>query len=621
MYSQFDILESLLKGKKRMSFKNLKDKLNFATDEEFMNFLLTYLDSAIETFNYNTIYQKNKLLKKLMNYIDYDHNQLDLCEQNYKTMYCNLTTIKEKIEVLLNSPIEIYSKTNTFKNKKLLTRIVDRIDLINKRLEKKGMADLQHNLEMYNFMLELLNNEKTYSYIQKLIIDNPSIVNLQVDDCYLVEKVLYKFINAFEKDLSYHTKLFYSKILKLFLENNNFDVDIIGLQSIYNKKIYKILENHSLSSYEKKGEIYLIREINQAFISREKTILDLKKEKENLELKYQLRHDFDEKEKDELNFLIKINPQDYIEHRSLDNITIDSPKTNCFEDALCLIKKNDGYIFRLYSSDVNAFIFENFYLERRAFNNALTYFLPENIINDYLSLTKNKDAYTICHEFHLDNNLNVLDFKVYKALINVKENYHYADIKEDMLVTDSTIKQLYLFSRKLNAKHMNQTFKKDADYLQELHQDKKCHIGPDIIRECGMFVNFYIANNLDLPFIYRKRSFYDEIVKSKVNSCFSNVKRKTDINSSIKEIKAKNIYYGEVDIKKYADFCSPIRKYDAMWNERVLLNRHDKKKIDYYRLRVLDVCELLNDKLERISDYEKEVKLLTKKYHKKVDKK
>ena len=82
-----------------------------------------------------------------------------------------------------------------------------------------------------------------------------------------------------------------------------------------------------------------------------------------------------------------------------------------------------------------------------------------------------------------------------------------------------------------------------------------------------------------------------------------------------------NTYQEKVDIKKYADFCSPIRKYDAMWNERVLLNRHDKKKIDYYRLRVLDVCELLNDKLERISDYEKEVKLLTKKYHKKVDKK
>ena len=621
MNERFIMLEYLLKGKKGGSFQELRQSLQISTDEELMQLLILYLDNTIENFNYNTLYQKNKILKKVMNYIDYDKSKLSINDHAYKMLYRDLQTIKEKTEALLNGPKKVYNPKDALKNTKLLIRIIERIDDINLDLEKRDMADLQRNIEMYHFIRELLDNKNAYQFIHKIVCDNPSIVNVKDnDDKYLIEDVFRKFVNSFEQGSDYQEKLYYEKVLKLFLNNANFKVDILRLQSFFNKKIYRMLEHENNNSFEKKGELYLIKEINDILMYKKKEQRDFEIAKENLRTKYQLKYDFDEKENNELNFLIKPNNLEYQDQRNLNIITMDSPKTNCFEDAIYLDETNDGYLFRLYSSDVNAFVFENFFLERRAFNNARMYFLPDNVIKDYLSLTKGRDAYTICHEFRLDKNYDVKSFNAYRALINVKENYKYEDINEKLKAGNKQIEDIYVFTNNIACKRNNQFLKTKDECRKQLLEVGNYNVAGNMIRECSMFVNYYIANNLNLPFICRKRSFLEEVIKDKINTCFSSEKRKQDINLSIKDVKAKNMYYANNDNQKYADFCSPIRKGDSLWNERVLLNMYNKDKIQEYYEKLGYACDKLNDKLERTNEYEKEVKILAKNFKNKVDK-
>ena len=622
MFEHFQMLENLISGKKNCSFKDLERSLEIETDEEMMQFLLIYLNNKIENFNYDTIYQRNKILKKVMDYIAYDKSKLSINEHAYKMLYRDLQTIKEKIEILLNSSKKIYHPKEALKNTKLLIAIIEKIDKINLKLEKKDMADLQHNIEMYHFIRELLDNINSYPFIYKLVCDNPGIVNVKNgDDRYLVEEIFSKFISSFEQNKDYREKLFYEKVLKLFIVNKNFKIDILSLQSSFNKKIDKILHNlRNDSSFQNKGELYLLDEINAMLMHSENVQKDLECERENLRTKYQLKYDFGEKENHELSFLIKPDNACYVDHRNLHIITIDSPKTHCFEDAINLEKTDDGYIFRLYSSDANAFIFENFFLEHRAFNNAKAYFLPEKVINDYLSLTKNKDVYTICHEFHLDFNYNVMAFKAYRALVNVKDNLNYEDVQNKLKYRDEYLEKLYIFTHNLANKRKKCDLKTEEECIKYLLETGNYNLAGDIIRECSMFVNYYLANNLNLPFVCRKRSFLEEVIKDKVEVCFTSSERKEDINLSIHEVKSKSIYYANNGEQRYADFCSPIRKGDSLWNERILLNMENEKKMAEYCEKLGLVCEKLNYKLERTNEYEKELKKLRNKFKNKVDK-
>lgn len=621
MQDYYELLEEILKRKKQGNFKCLKEKLGIDSDEMVMQILISYLDFSIENFNFNTVYEKNKNLKKVISYLNYNRSMLLISDQGYKDMYRDLTNVSNKIEFTLENPGHLCNQNHVVKNIFLLQKIKGDINTINQKLSKKGLSNDINGVEMYNFVLALLDNTNSYDFIYQLVKDNPSIVNLKVSGNYLIEHVIDKFGDCFISEKNYHDKLFYEKIIRLFVLTPSFNVDSNVLKRKFSHDIKKLKKGDSKTYFEKQGEICLINEVAALFDSFYKCQDNNEDMNDYLRTKYQLEFDFTDLELNELEMLIKPDLKEYKDHRNLKLITIDSPETNRFEDALYLSENEDGYLFRLYSSDASSFIFDNFSLENRAYNHAMNYFLPDNVINDYLSLKNGMDIYAICYEFLLDNNYDVKDVNVYKAIVNVSDNLNYGDVKKSMKNGNEEITNLYVFASNLNLKRLNKEIKDRTQILNNLGTKGNYNIGPFIISELSSFTNYTLANSFELPFICRKRSLDEEIIEADINVSFSDELRKNEIMHTLKKSKTTITYYSAIFDKKYADFCSPVRKSDALWNQKVLISKDNPQKLEEYQNRLLEVCNAINDKSIRNKDYEAEVKINKQKFLKKVDKK
>ena len=69
------------------------------------------------------------------------------------------------------------------------------------------------------------------------------------------------------------------------------------------------------------------------------------------------------------------------------------------------------------------------------------------------------------------------------------------------------------------------------------------------------------------------------------------------------------IDYSTENADNYGEYCSPLRKYDCLYNERVIAAAyldHDYEKIEEYRDQLDYVCEKMNQKKEHQYFYESE---------------
>ena len=601
-------LHQELRKKSTDSFETLKINTHVDEDEDMMQLLLTYLNDRVTGFNFNCNYRQNRDLKKCLNFIKYNPRKLEVSPDTYLKVARALRDLGEVIDYKLANPGELINQVYVNDNYRLLASLKSDVYEYIHHLDQQGYNVYDTN-STYTFMRDNLINKMDYDYIKRLIIDYPSIVNLgKKDELNLVEVVASNFLDSVNNDASYDEILYYQKILLLFLQSPVFALDLQKTEAILSKGL-DVINKSNKGIKEKQGEVLLLHELNNNIHEVKKSIAEEEKKRHNLRIKYQLNTDYTLQEKEEAS-KIDIKTDNFVDDRDKYVITIDSPETNRFEDALFYRINDDNTIdVTIYTPDVADFLKEDSLLAKRAEVSALNYFIPDDEMHKHFSFDAGGNRLAIAHEMHFDANLNIKSVDIKRAFVNVKRNMYYADVKDAIKNKDQYLLNLYTIALNIDNKHSGKAIVNSKEALNKLKTSGNFNVGSDIIRNICVELNTILSNTYTLPFICHNHTKDGERVLETLPEYFSDTGRQEKIASIIKNASSHIIFTASSpdNKKNYADFCSPLRKPDSLWNQRVILAKDNAEKIYQYACIVDEHAKDINAKNRRISYYEKEL--------------
>ncbi len=377
--------------------------------------------------------------------------------------------------------------------------------------------------------------------------------------------------------------------------------------------------------------------------------------------KYKIDVEFSDDVYDELN---KINEE--IESKELKDrvdlkeqlfFTIDGEDSKDLDDAISLIKEGNNYRLFVSIADVSHYIKEDTFLDKEAFSRATSvYFIdrvvpmiPKKISNGICSLHANVDRLTMTCEMLVDENLKIIDTKIYNSIINsnyrltYKEVNHMLENNDPSLYPDiyGILKEMNKLAKKLNKKRIRRgSFNLEDTEAKFILDDNQNIIdikpvkrgeAEKLIEEFMILANESVTEFVSkkrLPFIYRTHGSpkSNKLKKLKdmltylsinVNLDYDNLKPKdfkTILESTdddiLKRILSKLIVrsmqkakYSEENIghfglgsKNYTHFTSPIRRYPDLEVHRLLKSYIKDEKIKGIEEELKDISEHCSNK-------------------------
>lgn len=319
-----------------------------------------------------------------------------------------------------------------------------------------------------------------------------------------------------------------------------------------------------------------------------------------------------------------------IDLRDLAFVTIDGADAKDFDDAVFVDIKDDNFILYVAIADVSHYVTFNSALDRDAYSRGTSiYFpkrvipmLPEHLSNGVCSLNPEVDRLTMCCEMTINKNGEIIDYRVYNAVINSKARLTYNTVQEWLnelsLVPNhliSNITNLYLVFEKLTLARKKRgaidfnsiepIFKFDKNGMIEELQPRVRLESHKLIEECMLAANvsvadFFIENNMPTLFrIHPKPSEekfdslktylnsiavtfdvkYSELTPYHIAVLLENSKNHPNYQS-IEQIalrsmqlaiySADNVGHFGLSYEKYLHFTSPIRRYPDLVVHRAL---------------------------------------------------
>ncbi len=337
--------------------------------------------------------------------------------------------------------------------------------------------------------------------------------------------------------------------------------------------------------------------------------------------------------------------------------TIDGDDSKDLDDAISLIKEGNNYRLFVSIADVSHYIKEDTFLDKEAFSRATSvYFIdrvvpmiPKKISNGICSLHANVDRLTMTCEILVDENLNIVETKIYNSVINSNYRLTYKEVNYMLENNDSTLypdiygvlKEMNKLAKKLNKKRIKRgSFNledTEAKFILDDHQNiidikpVKRGEAEKLIEEFMILANESVTEFVSkkrLPFIYRTHGSpkSNKLKKLKdmltylsinVNLDYDNLKPKdfkiilesTD-DDTLKRILSKLIVrsmqkakYSEENIghfglgsKNYTHFTSPIRRYPDLEVHRLLKSYIKNEKIKGVEEELKEISEHCSNK-------------------------
>ena len=340
----------------------------------------------------------------------------------------------------------------------------------------------------------------------------------------------------------------------------------------------------------------------------------------------------------------KINQEDIknrVDLRDKEIFTIDGEDAKDLDDAVRVEKTEEGnYILDVHIADVSYYVKQNSLLDKEAFFRGTSIYmlgrvipmLPRELSNGICSLNAGEDRFTLSCSMKIDKNGQVIDSKIYKAVIKVTERMSYTDVQKILDKTDEDVLkryEKYIKHFELMAE-LAQILKKrryDQGYLNLDIPESKIELDTDgwainvkkyetsfaneIIEQFMLTANETVAEKfywLEAPFIYRVHEEPDIDKIKELNKFLFNLNLKVKANADNIHSKAFAQVLNEVEGKKeekvvsnlllrtlklaryeaenkghfgiaskyYCHFTSPIRRYPDLFIHRVISEYLDK---------------------------------------------
>ena len=470
--------------------------------------------------------------------------------------------------------------------------------------------------------LGAMNNDKV---IVKLISNNTADKNAEGSVIKIVERGMNGFVGKFVKSRNFgfvqvldkKTEDIYipKKYAQSFKDGQVVRVEITKYPTLNNKaegKIVEVIAENDEENLEVKA-LYAAYEIKENQKFSDAVMNEVKKINQEV-----LPSDFK-------------NREDKTSERV---VTIDGDDAKDLDDGVCVKKLNDGnYLLSVFIADVSHYVKDGSALDMEAVTRSTSVYIPSTVVpmlpkelsNGICSLNEGVDRLTLAIDMKITPTGEVIDSKIYKAVINVKKRMTYDKVYKVLSLEDmDTLKEYKeyekdLFLMKELALILNKKRKKQGSIDFDISETKvvldengnvedikpyKITIANKIIEEFMLIANMQIAEKfyyLDLPFIYRIHEKPDEDKLRDLNEVLSgygkrikgikNVHPKTlaDILSSITDVEEKQVissymlralklaryskecigHFG-LAAKFYCHFTSPIRRYPDLFIHRVI---------------------------------------------------
>lgn len=137
--------------------------------------------------------------------------------------------------------------------------------------------------------------------------------------------------------------------------------------------------------------------------------------------------------------------------RALNMVTIDGEDARDLDDAVSIEKVPGGYLLGVHIADVSHYVAEDGALDKEAFRRATSVYLvdrvlpmlPRELSNGICSLNAGEDRLAMSVMMKLSPEGEVLDYQIFKSVINVKERMTYTDVNQMLLEGNRKLRERY----------------------------------------------------------------------------------------------------------------------------------------------------------------------------------
>jgi len=340
--------------------------------------------------------------------------------------------------------------------------------------------------------------------------------------------------------------------------------------------------------------------------------------------------------------------------------TIDGDDAKDYDDAVSIEKtEKDHYILGVHIADVSHFVRHGSPLDESALDRGTSVYvvdrvvpmLPFNLSNTVCSLVPNEDRLTFSCEMEIDQKGKVLDYKIYKSVINSKSRMTYQGVSDVLTGIDNPVAKALLpfiddlqvleelfgvlhTQRRLKRGAINfdfpeaKIFLDDKGFPERIEVEERL-VSHRMIEECMLVANETVAKHVSktkVPFLFRNhpepdceklaafRTFINRY-GYKLGSKEDTVPKGEDYQKLMEDIEGKSeervitllmlrtmqqaVYQGHnlghfaLGAKYYTHFTSPIRRYPDLFVHRYLAKTLDgkisEKTVEYLEANIEDI--------------------------------
>lgn len=430
--------------------------------------------------------------------------------------------------------------------------------------------------QYYEVITKLIYNERRLDYIRKILMD--------IDYDNYIKHIFEELLNNYVELTNEEDIMYYSNVIMLFLEydkdkllTSNKSKYIKHLKEYLPKKHIKTLVSYLEDSYKLDLE-YLVRKYNVNIT----TSPSAKKE----------------------HFTTPYYNTKRVDYTHLPTISIDTPGSECLDDAISLVKNRDGsYYLYVFITDIPSIIPFSSYTFKEAIEKMETRYLitgpiemfPKYLSYDICSLNKCTKRYAISHRYLIDPNFNVdlSSLLIEECYISVNSNLDYK--QADRIIRAGSRKHSSMLNNLLEVSLILKKGSKSKEEYRRLENKFNksinsasryldSYISPNIVQELMVLVNYtkplYMQMH-GIPYLYRNNIDFDmELLTRELQDSLEKLKvySKSDYNKILAVIQQKYMHcffsreclgHKGLDCDAYAWTSSPGRRAPDSINQYI----------------------------------------------------